>query len=705
MHYLRFAFLSALLFCSYSSSSLFGQSGSAPSGETGEKVLPSSITNRELLRVGDESYTVADIAEAWSRTPGKDLPSFYDLPRDSALNFINLYADFRLKVLEAESRGLDKREEFVQEMDRNRDQVALGIGPFGSVSGEGYLFQRKLVDPGVEEIWSRRNDEVRVAVIFSFMDPNDPADTLRAFNRTVDMLKRLRNGADFRQLAVDSTDHTEAKKTAGDIGWVTGGMMPRPMEDAAFETTVGEVYPDVVRIPSGYVLLKVLDRDQRRKVQIGHIIFNVSKRMDGTDNEDEARVRAEAAMARINAGESFEDVARETSDDRTSAEHGGHLLSWYTRSLGFESRPGKLPPTFESTVFSLDEGEVSDLTQDEIGFRIVKLVESKVPTFEEEEKAVRDIYRRYFMENDRNQFIDATLEKHGFGIDPATLEAVLSSVDTNRSAADSTWASNIPSGFRTRPFFSILGKSWTVQNWIDSIETSPRYRALPLSRISIVTSVKTMVEYLALKEEVKDLEQDYPDFARLMGEFHDGALIFELEQQEIYENVSFKEDEGKKFFEERRDNYMTPIRVGLSEIFVYTEKDARALYKRATAGEDFNELAKNHTERQGFRQKEGKWPLNNAKDSELVRIALENESNPRPGQILEPFPYTQGWSIIKIDEIEAPRQQSYQEARGAVMGDFNDWKERTLRQTLLTSFRKKFPVKIDTKALDAALGA
>ncbi|MCE2504006.1 MAG: peptidylprolyl isomerase [Chlorobi bacterium] len=702
MKSIRLVLLSTLVLCC-GLSLLFSQSGSLPSGEAGERVIPASVSNKELLRVGDESFTVAEIAGAWGRTPGKDLPSFYDLSRDSALDFINLYADFRLKVLEAKDRGLHKRSEFLQEMDRNRDQVALGVGAFGNVSGEGYLFQRKLVDPGVDRIWERRNDEVRIAIIFSQMDPNNPADTLRAYNRSVDMLGRLKNGEDFHLMATDSTDDPQLKATGRQFGWITGGMMPRDLEDSAFETPPGEIAPDVIRLPAGYVLLKVMDREKRKKVQIAHIVFDVNKSVDGSDNDAEAKEKAEAAIARIRAGEPFEDVAREMSNDRTSAQHGGHLLSWYTRSLGFESRRGKLSPKFEDSVFALNDREVSGLFRDEICYRIVKRVESVTPTLEEEEKAIRDIYRRFFLEADRNAFIDQALGKHGFRIDPATLEAVLMSVDTNRSAADSAWAEHITPALQNRPFFYLLGSSWIVGDWIDSVETSPRYRALPLSRTSIIASIKSMIQYQTLKKESESLESEYPDFVRLMGEFHDGALIFELEQAEVYSKVSFDEEEGKEFFNQHRDNYKTPVKLALSEIFVYTEADANSYYERAKSGEDFSMLAKNHTERQGFREKEGKWPMNDSRNSELVRLMLEKQPDPKTGSMLKPFENQNGWSLVRIDEVEESRPKTYEEARGEVMGDFSDWREKMLRKELIASFRKKYPVNINMKALNAAL--
>ena len=56
-----------------------------------------------------------------------------------------------------------------------------------------------------------------------------------------------------------------------------------------------------------------------------------------------------------------------------------------------------------------------------------------------------------------------------------------------------------------------------------------------------------------------------------------------------------------------------------------------------------------------------------------------------------------------VDEVLEPRRMTYEEARGEVMGDFNDWKESSLRRDMLASFRKKFDVDIDEDALEEAL--
>lgn len=676
----------------------------APGGGR-EQLVPQNLANAQLLKVEKESFTVGEIAAAYNRTLPKNGINFYDLPRDSALGFINLYANYRLKVLAAKDLKLDESQQYRTDMERNRDQVALGATGFGGISGDGYLFQRKLVDPGARRVYDRRDQERKIAVIFSAAKPTDPADTLRAYKRSQNMLKLLEQGVNFQIIAADSTDDASTQAKGGVIGWITGGMVLKELEDAAWATPEGQVYPGIIPVETGYVLLKVMDVDKREKVRVAHILFEVTKDINSNTNDAESRKKADEALARIRAGEDFAAVAEEVSSDRTSAVHGGDLMVWYTRSLGFESRSGKLAPEFEDAIFGLKDGEVSDVVKTSYGYEIIKRLESKVPTFAEEEKAIRDIYKRLFLERDKKEYTDAVLKKYGFWLDPATFEALLLSIDTNRSAADKEWANHITDNLRKRELFRFLGESFSVQAWVDSVETNPRLRALPLSRQSVHGSFVTLLEYQAMKEEAKGLEKEYPEFARLMNEFRDGALIFELEQQNVYSKIGYDEEAGKAFFESRRSEYMAPPKLALSEIFIYTESNARDIYRRAKDGEDFATLASNYTERQGYREKSGKWEMNGPTNSELVRKVLETTPNPKAGMILEPIKYQGAWSILRIDEVAPAHQESYEEARSEVMADYNDWREKKLRNDMIASFRSKYSVTINEKALDAALKA
>ncbi len=96
---------------------------------------------------------------------------------------------------------------------------------------------------------------------------------------------------------------------------------------------------------------------ERRKAS--HILIEIA--------EDEAAAEQEAQdlLAKINAGESFEELAKAHSDDTFSGENGGDL-DWMTQ--------GDMDPAFDDAVFAMtNEGDISDVVKSSFGYHIIKL--------------------------------------------------------------------------------------------------------------------------------------------------------------------------------------------------------------------------------------------------------------------------------------------------------------------------------------------
>jgi len=79
-----------------------------------------------------------------------------------------------------------------------------------------------------------------------------------------------------------------------------------------------------------------------------------------------ARKKAEAIEQRLVAGEAFDSVAREVSDDPATADKGG--------DLGYFGK-GIMTPEFEKTVFGMAVGERSKPVQSPFGFHIIELLD------------------------------------------------------------------------------------------------------------------------------------------------------------------------------------------------------------------------------------------------------------------------------------------------------------------------------------------
>lgn len=96
-----------------------------------------------------------------------------------------------------------------------------------------------------------------------------------------------------------------------------------------------------------------------------------------------AKERIDAARARIEAGEPFQDVAREVSDDEHSAPKGG---------VQYEAMPGVLPQYIDQLLNSLEPGELSEPFKTPAGWHIVMVIERNQPgvvPFEKTKDALR----------------------------------------------------------------------------------------------------------------------------------------------------------------------------------------------------------------------------------------------------------------------------------------------------------------------------
>ncbi|MDO4461162.1 MAG: peptidylprolyl isomerase, partial [Bacteroidia bacterium] len=150
-----------------------------------------------------------------------------------------------------------------------------------------------------------------------------------------------------------------------DLGFFSTLNMVAPFEDAAYNTTVGEISP-IVRSQFGYHIIQVKETKPFRQIQVAHI-------MRATPDTVKAPIPADVHLMDsllncIRTGEDFESLAKRYSTDHQSAHYGGKM-PWLFEDAYI--------PGFMEAVLSLKRDEVSDVVKSPFGLHIIKMLDER----------------------------------------------------------------------------------------------------------------------------------------------------------------------------------------------------------------------------------------------------------------------------------------------------------------------------------------
>lgn len=174
----------------------------------------------------------------------------------------------------------------------------------------------------------------------------------------------LEDGLDFASAAISYSESQDALE-GGRVGWRDINSLPQEFGEAVSNVPVGS-FTDPIRSPAGFHIVRVNDfRDNPQvmaeEYRANHLLIATNELVSPGD----AEALATELRERINAGEDFAELAREHSDDPTSANLGGDL-GWFD--------PRQYSENFGAMLASLEDGELSEPFQTEAGWHVVQRV-------------------------------------------------------------------------------------------------------------------------------------------------------------------------------------------------------------------------------------------------------------------------------------------------------------------------------------------
>ncbi len=204
-------------------------------------------------------------------------------------------------------------------------------------------------------------------VLIGFKEAPKPLENVtRSKEEALALAKKVveearQKGVRFDDIVEKYSEDPYKGESLGRLGSLPRGSFPvRSVEDALYGMGEGQV-SDPVETPCGYVVALSLGH----QTCASHLVVawtgcrGAQRKLKRT--KEEALARALELRKRIVGGEDFVKVARECSDDASNI-FGGHL--------GFIKR-GTMPVEFDSAVFALSPGEVSEPVETEFGYHLI----------------------------------------------------------------------------------------------------------------------------------------------------------------------------------------------------------------------------------------------------------------------------------------------------------------------------------------------
>jgi peptidyl-prolyl cis-trans isomerase D len=102
---------------------------------------------------------------------------------------------------------------------------------------------------------------VRHILLNTVNKPKEEVAKLEA--KANDLLKQLRAGADFAELAKKNSEDPGSAQKGGDLDWVTRGQMVKPFEETAFSLKPKEI-SNVIKTDYGFHIVQALEKEQAR---------------------------------------------------------------------------------------------------------------------------------------------------------------------------------------------------------------------------------------------------------------------------------------------------------------------------------------------------------------------------------------------------------------------------------------------------------
>ena len=232
-------------------------------------------------------------------------------------------------------------------------------------------------------------EEVKASHILIKVPPAADSKTDQAARaKAEDIVKQLKAGAKFDDLAKKDSEDKGTAEQAGLVGWLrrdTGSAMGAEFDKVVFSLAPGQI-SDPVKTRLGYHIIRVEDKHEARQKSLEEVRSTIEPQVKGFKARDQAEKLASQVTTQAKA-QGLDAAAAKNNLDVVSSD-------WFSRT---DSLPGiGNSPEFVSAVFGMKEksppSEVGTSTA-YVVFELTAIKAPTVPTYEEVKSKVETNYK------------------------------------------------------------------------------------------------------------------------------------------------------------------------------------------------------------------------------------------------------------------------------------------------------------------------
>jgi len=499
-----------------------------------------SREKKTLAELGDEKVTLGEFEKQYLKTV-INIDSAKNKSIDDKRQFLNLYINFRLKVKDARERGIINNPDLQKE-----------IAEYKRTYSPTFLVDKEIVEEQIKKLYDRKKEEVRASHILINLSENPaPQDSIAAYQKADSVIQKLKDGANFSDVAMEYSQDRTVKMNGGDLYYFTAGMTVPEFEDAVYDLKVGDFTKKPVRTMFGLHIVKLTDKKSRlESIRASHIL--IQDKRDSLGNIIDSAGTYQKALDIYNktkSGNDFASLVQQFTDDAATKQNGG--------DLGYFDRRRMTQP-FDSAVFLLRVNEVTGPIKTQFGWHIIKKTDEKeyLPYDKQKENLKNEYKRTKQYKDDYNKYVADLKKKYDFSLADDGINFLKSKFDTTKTIADYNLDSLFTPQDKERVLAKFDGTDVKLTDVLNHLNTNRDFQRIALTAATVINIVNSAGEQPVMNKRAAELDIEKDDeYMANLRDYENGLLVFRIDQDELWAKVKTSEDDLKSYYESNKSKY------------------------------------------------------------------------------------------------------------------------------------------------------